>query len=237
MTLIVWCVLYLMRNIVVVGGECFIDDCDPDSCYQYICESCVSGHYLRSGFCLPCADDCTTCDGALSCTECTKGYWGDLCHMRCTAGCTNGCSIWTGRCSTSLNTVAIAGGSGSVVVIIIIIIVVICLIRRKRNKDKMIHQTVPVPFNPGMPVASPTAVQYNCANPYLNPVSQPQYTPPIVGQQAYPLGYSHHVNPAFSSYVPPVHVQPKARNSLKSTLKTVETASRVGNALGELLLL
>lgn len=237
MTLIVWGVFYLISNIALVGGECFIRNCDPDSCNEFRCKSCLSGHYLISGLCPSCPDDCTTCDGALSCTECTKGYWGDWCQRRCSAGCSNGCSITTGICNTYVTIVAIAGGSGSVVLIIIIIIVVILYIRWKRNKDKMIHQTVPVQLSPGMPVATPAVVQYNSASPYLNPVPQPQCTSHIVGQQAYPLSYSHHVNPVFSSYVPPVHVQPKAKNSLQSTLKTVETAARVGNALGKLLTL
>jgi proprotein convertase subtilisin/kexin type 5 len=50
------------------------ETCDIDSSSNTICKSCISQYYLSSNICLPCDQNCLTCDILpTNCTSCRKG--------------------------------------------------------------------------------------------------------------------------------------------------------------------
>ncbi len=90
---------------IILFAILFVDKCNAkvEDCLEYTdepynttCSKCTERHYLNtSTLCLPCIDDCITCNDGLTCEVCKKGKYFESdkgkcvdCNPRCKA-CTS----------------------------------------------------------------------------------------------------------------------------------------------------
>ncbi|XP_053385676.1 protein draper-like [Mercenaria mercenaria] len=71
------------------------------SCSGSTCLKCESSYFLPVNVCIPCPEDCTSCNEFSNCTSCKPGKWGSVnqCQFTCVDKCYNReCEYDTGYC-------------------------------------------------------------------------------------------------------------------------------------------
>ncbi|XP_060588978.1 proprotein convertase subtilisin/kexin type 5-like [Ruditapes philippinarum] len=91
--------LVIVQFVDMVFAECNVG---CQSCSGSTCTSCESSYYLSSGFCLPCPEDCESCNSWDDCTSCKpkKLSLQGRCTFNCDGNCLNSeCDDGTGYCT------------------------------------------------------------------------------------------------------------------------------------------